>query len=128
MRVGPVRVKARQSAGPGRCGRGRQVERFGKSALEGPRIFIAPDVFSHDKNAHTAVAVRTIVHPSNIMVHPAEDELIIIDGCGGSEVAFAGARFLLASVRPRPDDSACARILFAAASREETVEICRRTI
>src|SRR5438105_3290833 len=86
IRIGTVRDRAHKTAGPVVCGRGSQVERFGKSTLEGPRIFIAPDVFSHDKNAHTAVAVRTIVHPSNIMVHPAEDKLIIIDGCGGSEV------------------------------------------
>ena len=93
------------------------------SALERPCVFIAPDVFSHHKKADAFFTVDAVVDAAEVVVHPAKDEFVVVDGGGGAEIAFAGVGFLLTAVRPRADDGARAGIFFAAAGGEETVEI-----
>ena len=72
--------------------------------------------------------LHAVVEPADVVIHPSEDEFVVIDCGGGSEFTFAGTGFLLTSVGPRADDGARAWIFFAAAGGEKAVEIGGRTV
>src|ERR1700682_1288544 len=109
--IGRCLVKSSPSR---RIGFASQEVRLRFGASKRPGVFVAPDVFSHDEEADGLFAVDAIVDAAYVVIHPAQNDFVVIDGGAGAEVAFAGARFLLAAMRPRTNDGVGAGILFAA--------------
>src|SRR5229473_4599496 len=72
--------------------------------------------------------VHAVVEPTDVVIHPPEDEFVVVDGGGRAKFAFAGTGFLLTAVGPGADDGTCAGIFFGAAGSEEAVEIGRGTV
>ena len=97
-------------------------------APERPGVFVAPGVVSHGEKANGFFAVDAVVDIAKVVVHPAEDQFVVVDGSGGAEIALAGLGFRLAAMGPWSDHRMCAGILFSRARGEQTFEVCRRTV
>src|ERR1700730_17283012 len=117
--IGRCLVKSSPSR---RIGFASQEVRLRFGASKRPGVFVAPDVFSHDQEADGLFAIDAIVDAADVVIHPAQNQLVVIDGGAGTEFAAGSPRFFLAAVRPRTNDGARTRVFFAA-FLEQPVEI-----
>src|ERR1700730_5778086 len=108
--IGRCLVKSSPSR---RIGFASQEVRLRFGASKRPGVFVAPDVFSHDEEADGLFAIDAIVDAADVVIHPAQNQLVVIDGGTGAEVALAGAPCFLAAMVPRTNDGVGARIFFA---------------
>ena len=88
---------SRQASRPGRPGIGTpsstSVRRDGPG--QRPAVGLAPGVLAHHEGPHRRLAVHAVVEPAHVVVHEAQDHLVVVDGGGGAERALAGAGLLL---------------------------------
>ena len=94
-------------------------------ALHRPAVLVAPLVVAHHKNANRLLALHSVVDSFYVMVHPTKNDFVVVHFRRGTKVDIAGCRLFEFAVRPRADNRLRARIFFAFARSEQSVEIRR---
>ena len=92
-------------------------------AGERPGVFVTPDVVAHDENAHGFFFFDAVIDPFQVVVHPAEDDFVVVHRSGFAEVAVARVGAFQFAVRPRSDDGCGAQMRFGFARGKQTVEV-----
>jgi len=94
-------------------------------SLQRPSLFISPGICPHHKEPHWRLFFNAVVDAPQIVIHPPQNQLVVIHRRCWTEFALAALLGVLRAVRPRPDDRSRRRILCPLPRRQQPVEIRR---
>ena len=76
-----------------------------------PLIRVAPLVASHYEVTHRLFVVHAVVYALQVVIHPAQNDLVVVDRRGRAELTLSGSRFcgVVHAMNPRPKQKVSAR-------------------